>query len=255
MKVNPSSSRKRPGIRGGKASPAARESRCDVEKNLVRGFVHQLRNVIFSISAHLESLEDVKTVDAACREAIATIRAELTRIGRLMQELQEYGTPPPASLTHGPIAPVIRNALAASADRAHRAGIRLVERIAPDLTDVKRDAARLCRAIECLLTFAIVRTPREGVVTLSARRTRELRKRWITIEVADAGPRLESHARGRLFEPFFGRSPSETGLGLAIARVITQQHKGGIGVVAARKGARLWLRIPAPEIRSSRVRR
>jgi signal transduction histidine kinase len=49
------------------------------------------------------------------------------------------------------------------------------------------------------------------------------------ITVRDSGPGPAEHVRGRLFEPFVSEKRSGVGLGLSVARQISQEHGGTIG--------------------------
>ncbi len=76
---------------------------------------------------------------------------------------------------------------------------------------------------------------------------------WIRFEVADQGPGIPLEHQVGLFEKFFrvpGSPEGGSGLGLFIAKGLTQAHGGEIGVQSAPgQGARFWFRIPAaPEV-------
>jgi hypothetical protein len=80
--------------RRAKAAPLQRPSEKSIVPKLMQGVIHQLRNMVFSISAHADSLEELATASDQSREALDIIHSELTRIERLMRELQEYVAPP-----------------------------------------------------------------------------------------------------------------------------------------------------------------
>jgi two-component system NtrC family sensor kinase len=64
--------------------------------------------------------------------------------------------------------------------------------------------------------------------------------------VSDSGPGLGEDVRERLFEPFFSRKASGTGLGLAVSKGIVEAHGGWIEVDGAPLGgARFTVRLPA----------
>jgi signal transduction histidine kinase len=71
----------------------------------------------------------------------------------------------------------------------------------------------------------------------------------VTVVVEDTGPGLEEDVAHRIFEPFFTtKQPGEgTGLGLAVARSIVEEHGGEITAAnrADAAGARFRIRLPA----------
>jgi two-component system sensor histidine kinase HydH len=50
----------------------------------------------------------------------------------------------------------------------------------------------------------------------------------VLIEVRDHGPGIPSGAEAQIFEPFFTTRVRGTGLGLAVARRIAEQHAGSL---------------------------
>jgi signal transduction histidine kinase len=53
---------------------------------------------------------------------------------------------------------------------------------------------------------------------------------FIEIAVSDTGPGIPPEHRDRIFEPYFTTKEGGTGLGLALAYKIIQEHNGTIGV-------------------------
>ncbi len=69
-----------------------------------------------------------------------------------------------------------------------------------------------------------------------------------TIEIEDTGPGIAPDVREKLFRPFFSTKPGGTGLGLATARRIIDEHGGTIAIdCPARGGARVVVRLPAAQ--------
>ena len=75
----------------------------------------------------------------------------------------------------------------------------------------------------------------------------ELPEGWVVVRVSDNGPGVDPAMADRLFEPFMTtRSRDESsGLGLAVARHIAEQHGGTLTLEAAGTGACFALRLPA----------
>jgi len=68
----------------------------------------------------------------------------------------------------------------------------------------------------------------------------------IEVEIRDAGPGIPRERMGRIFDPFFTTKERGTGLGLAMAQEIAQEHGGQLtceSVVGA--GTSFVLRLPA----------
>jgi len=56
--------------------------------------------------------------------------------------------------------------------------------------------------------------------------------RWLGITVSDTGPGIPQEVQRRIFEPFFTTKTRGTGLGLAVARRVIEEHGGTIQVAS-----------------------
>lgn len=99
------------------------------------------------------------------------------------------------------------------------------------------DAARLRRVIDNLLGNAIKYSPGGGDVAVTVRAENRPAGRWVQVEVRDAGVGIPAAELGRIFERFrrgsnvAGRIRG-TGIGLAGARQIVEQHGGAIAIAS-----------------------
>jgi PAS domain S-box-containing protein len=103
------------------------------------------------------------------------------------------------------------------------------------------DRARLERVVSNLVSNAIKFSPEGGRVTLVVRDEERDETRWVALEVRDEGVGIPVEDVPRIFERFYRGSNVEgaiegTGLGLAGARHIVEQH-GGRLLVESEQGA------------------
>jgi signal transduction histidine kinase len=111
---------------------------------------------------------------------------------------------------------------------------------------VLADRRLLERALVNLLENALQAVGEAGTIRVSLR-TRDDGKR-VEIEVRDSGPGVAPEFRDRVFEPFFSTKTSGSGLGLALAKKIAEDHGGGVSLQSTPgepTRAVLWL--PAAE--------
>jgi two-component system, LuxR family, sensor kinase FixL len=116
--------------------------------------------------------------------------------------------------------------------------------LAPDLPAISGDPVQLRQIIVNLLRNAAEaagKTPRPAIFLSTA-----VHDGMVQLTVADNGPGVDPVIAGRLFKAFETNKPSGQGLGLAISRMIAQNHLGDVVMKSApgEKGAVFALRLP-----------
>ena len=96
---------------------------------------------------------------------------------------------------------------------------------------------------------AVQVTPPNTPVVITLRRAR----RGVTIDVHDCGPGVAPTLREQSFEPFVSRRPGGTGLGLAVARAVTEAHGGAVQFVDG-EGGRVRFSFPRAQVHASRAK-
>ena len=111
-------------------------------------------------------------------------------------------------------------------------GIELEQNIAPDLLEVTSDAGQIQQMVLGLLVNATEAMPPNSGGKLLVSTSRIADPEGIAIRVRDNGPGIAPEVLPHIFEPFFTTKTDEqrTGLGLAVAKSIVEQHGGEISV-------------------------
>jgi signal transduction histidine kinase len=107
------------------------------------------------------------------------------------------------------------------------------------------DRMRVEQVLINLLSNAVKFSERGGSVSIVSERSDE----FVTISVNDAGKGIDADECPHLFEKFFqsrnAASGEGFGLGLAIAKMIVEEHDGKIGVRSeVGKGSTFWFSLP-----------
>ena len=180
---------------------------------------------------------------ASLARQLAEIQRSAQRMAGVLDELLDLAHLQDGTALQLNLAPTRMQALVETAVAAHQAAtdhhvIRLVATADPVGT---WDAARLARVADNLLSNAIKYSPDGGEITLElAEEQVGDGQRFATLRVRDQGVGIPAADADRLFEPFFRASNvgpiAGTGIGLAGARLIVEQH-GGTLSVESREGA------------------
>jgi signal transduction histidine kinase len=234
-----------------------------LKSGFVSNVTHELKTPLTSIRMFAEMLGGGKVTDEAERqECLDVIAQETERLGRLIQQVLDFGSLEAKRRqfrwTVGSLAPV----LAREAERFRRAtGIeeeRLRVNVVPDLPPVTHDPAAFAEVLTNLLSNAYKYSPpddRRILVTLGARQDR------VVLAVEDNGPGVPRRERRRIFEQFYRgndlltREVEGTGLGLSIARSIVRAHGGRILVEdGSLGGSRFVVLLPIAGRRKERAK-
>jgi signal transduction histidine kinase len=138
---------------------------------------------------------------------------------------------------------LLSDVLALHRPLAERQKLEPTLELGPNLPAVSIDADRIFQVVANLLVNALSVTPAGGRVTVSACFGYD----EVVVAVSDTGPGMTEANKERAFEPFFRGSAAYpgSGLGLAVARDIVDQHGGRIWVqTAPGRGATFAFAVP-----------
>jgi signal transduction histidine kinase len=210
---------------------------------------HEVRNPLGVLAAHLSLLER----QGARGETVTTMREQITRATRFVDDLLRYGRPRPLELR--------MTDLCATADLALSTARQALGAGAPQV-DVHRDYPSpppLIEADQAQLSQVLIVLMDNALRALSDVPVRKLSISIRSsggvaqISVDDSGPGIPPEVAGRLFQPFVtGRKRDGpnvgTGLGLAIARTIVERHSGRLTTApSALAGARFEIELPTTQ--------
>jgi len=196
---------------------------------------HEIRTPVSVLEAYLEAVEDgVKTLDP---QTIAMLREQT---GRLVRFAADTASLAQAEEAHFAIAPgwvdaaeLLSTVSATVADRCTAKKVTLTTR-GSDVGRLWADRQRLTQVLGNLLDNALRHTPPGGHITLSAAR----KGTEVVFTVADDGEGMAAEHLSHIFERFYradsarDRGRGGSGIGLAIAKALTEAHGGHITVAA-----------------------
>lgn len=228
--------------------------------NELRSFVanasHELRTPLTSIKLRVEALRSGALEEPPVAEKfLAEIESEVDRLSSMVNDLLDLSRIE-AGLVSSKRQPVSLAVVAhevyeAFRPRAEKAGIRLTERLEPDLEMVLGNEEQLRRMLYNLVDNALKYTTSGGQVEISLQSGDK--DRTIVLGVKDTGFGIAASQLPHIFERFyrveatrprFGPSHG-SGLGLSISKTIAETHDGQIGVSSQPgKGSTFWVDLP-----------
>lgn len=224
------------------ADPATRTQRLVAIGEIAAEIAHELRNALQIVSANVY----------LARQNLLASEPHLVKIERsarlahaIVDDLMALARGEPA---HAQPVAVVDLVLQAR-ETLPEPGADFEDVVLPTGLQVRAHAGLSARLLHALYENSIrASAPRRArVVTRAERiaRTPDGAGDRVVITVADDGPGVPPTIAGKLFEPLISHTAGGTGLGLALARRITEAHGGTIALVPAAKGATFRIELPA----------
>jgi signal transduction histidine kinase len=203
---------------------------------------HEIRNPLGSIDLAVKLLRRRYSVDDEARDEIAVIENSVGHLGAIVTELLEFSRP--KELNRGPVNLnlLLDGILPMIADRSRSKDIRIDKQYDYELPEASYDEAELRKLFINLIINAIDASDPGAVIQL---RTGRDGPGNVQVEVVDNGCGMDGETIRRLYEPFFTTKSKGTGLGMAIARKITELHRGDLRV-KSRKGSGTTMTVRLP---------
>jgi signal transduction histidine kinase len=159
---------------------------------------------------------------------LSTIKDEVERLKRLVNDLLNYGRPPRLAVENVDIGKLIAETIAMIQPQAVEQGVQVtVEESEPGI-EARGDRERLRSCLSNLAINALQAMPGGG--KLSARIAKS--NGVIEVTVSDTGVGISEESLTKIFEPYFSTKQTGFGLGLAVTKAIVEEHQGSIAVTS-----------------------
>ena len=216
----------------------------NAERRFVASASHELRTPVSVVRASAEILQREGLVQPDGQRLVEDIVSESDRLGRLVGDLLALASAEAGAIDVKPQQIEMRGFVTELARRAETIGtergvrMEVVQESAAAADRellVSADPDRMTQLLLIFIDNAIDHSPAGGTVRLVVGPTTDGNKPQVSIGVADQGPGVPSHERLRIFEPFARlagrrRQTGNTGLGLAIARVLAARQDATLHV-------------------------
>jgi signal transduction histidine kinase/DNA-binding response OmpR family regulator/sugar lactone lactonase YvrE len=238
--------------------------------NLKLGFFtnvsHELRTPLTLILGPMEDLLRSRGPVADLRSKILLMHQQTRKLLDLVNQLLDFRkvesghVPLRASL--GEVGPFLASLHASFQHQAQERGLAYHLALPAELVRLYFDRSKLEIILTNLLANALKYTPAGGRVELAAAvvgsaggearyRGSALVDNYLKITVSDTGVGIAAHELGRIFDPYYQASNTDTlrmagtGIGLALARQFTERHGGQLAVASTPgAGTTFELRLP-----------
>ncbi|HUN48384.1 MAG TPA: sensor histidine kinase [Stellaceae bacterium] len=229
------------------------ESASRAKTNFLANMSHELRTPLNAVIGFSEMLKDgyAGSLSNKQREYIDDIYGSGRHLLELVGDILDMSTIEAGKLEVHPVLVPVRRAIEGAANliqaRATAGALALIIEVPDNLPLLYVDHVRFRQILLNLLSNAVKFTPRGGSVTVSAASDGE----EIVISVADTGIGMRPEDIPQALQPFrqvenpFSRQNDGVGLGLPLAKTLTELHGGKLEITSAlRRGTVVTLRFP-----------
>ncbi len=208
---------------------------------------HHIKNILQALDAGVELVEKGLEADDAgkAKKSWPIVQRNLERINGLILNMLAFSKSRQPLLENVNVNHVIRECTDLFAGQADERGVALLTDL-DDMPPIPADAGGLSQALLNLVTNALDAVEDDkGVVTVASKY--DSMHRQVTIRVFDNGSGIEEDQIDRIFTPFFSsKGQKGTGLGLAVARKVAEEHHGSIDVDSSvGEGTTFTITLPA----------
>ena len=209
---------------------------------LAAGLAHEIKNPLAGIQGALELLKQ-DTEDQPTTELYDEMLGELNRVNETLQALLSSARPSPPQLTPTDVRQLLEEIVRLLKPSLRRQRIALLTEVEAEHLEAEFDPTKIRQVLINLIQNSAEAMDGPGHVLLRAGTCPDGRGAVITVE--DDGPGISEEHQAKIFDPFFTTKFSGTGLGLALARSMVEQHGGSLQFEsAAGEGTTFYVILP-----------
>ena len=205
---------------------------------LAGGIAHDFNNILTGIMGNLSFSQLLIDTDHRAHKPLAEAEKATRRAAELAQQLLTFAK---GGKPNKKVVSLRRLVSDAVSFMLRGSNVSAVVNISTSLHAIQADEGQICQVLNNLIVNADQAMPGGGTLTITGRNDRLQGANslnldagtYIRLDIHDTGCGITTDNLAKIFDPYFSTKVSGTGLGLATAYSIIQQHKGHISVSSA----------------------
>ncbi|MGI9457159.1 MAG: PAS domain S-box protein, partial [Aeoliella sp.] len=209
-------------------SELAKSERLAAVGQMLSATAHESRNALQRIKAGIDLLKLDSDHGAAIVDDLAAIEKASDDLTKLFENLRSYAGALRLQLAHCDLREICDRAW--SSLSVHRRGTDATLEIRGDCSDtqIEADDFRIEQVVRNLFENALDAAQGAAQINVSIGETQLGQNRALCMSVEDNGPGIADEEVSRVFEAFFSTKRRGSGLGMAIAKRIVEEHHGTV---------------------------
>ena len=207
---------------------------------------HEMRNPLAAIRLGLSDvLSRADKLDERDRRRLTLSIKDVERLDTLLSDTLDYVRPASFSVQPVHLDELIDHVMEAQEPLFSRLNCRVVRLKCPTCPAIRCDVTLLSQVLLNLLHNAVAACPENGNVEIALSHEDGA----LLLHIVNDSPQLDADTLAHAFDAFFTTKPRGTGLGLAVARRIVEEHQGSISMENIEPGrVRVRLSLPVSSI-------
>ena len=228
---------------------------------LASGIAHELGTPLNVVSGRAKMISQSSAADDAVRNNARIVMEQSERMAQIIRQLLDFARAGKPNKSLVDLQHLAQSSLSLLKPIADKRRVALGFEAKQPVSEVIADAAQLQQVVANLVVNAVQASPESSKVEVSLRMALGARKPnpessdepgggFACITIQDHGTGMDEATLARVFEPFFTTKDvgDGTGLGLAVAYGIVQEHGGFITVESKLgEGSRFEVYLPLPD--------
>ena len=208
---------------------------------LAAGLAHEIRNPLAGIAGVIEIIGRDLPATSPARAVVKDVRLEINQIDHILTDLLQTARPHPPEIRRSDLNTTVEHAVMLARQQALSKPIDIQFRKNPNVPEVEHDSDQIHQVLLNLMINSIQAIEGSGKIAVDV----GTHDAFATIAVVDSGRGILPEDLPNIFRPFYTTKGNGTGLGLALARRIVEEHGGHIDVASTvGKGASFVVNLP-----------
>ncbi len=204
---------------------------------------HEIRNPLSSIKGFIQYFKKKFPPGSKEQTYTETMVGEVDRLNNVISNLLDFTGPKEPNFQDCDLAEVIRHTLRLIRPDAQAGRVKIIEQVPDQPQPARVDRDQLIQVFLNLFLNGLEAMPDGGTLRVGLETENG---GGFQINIADTGGGVQQEDLPYLFEPFFSTKSRGTGLGLAVALQIIENHHGTISVTSRLgEGTTFKIRLPA----------
>jgi signal transduction histidine kinase len=221
--------------------------RAAVIGRLAGAIAHEIRNPLNFINLSIDHVRSkFPPADERSRERfdglLGSIKDELARLNRLVTDVLNFGRPANLHFRRIDLLEVIGQVMDLVRPQAEEQGVEIAVTAGERPAEIDGEPEKLKSSFSNIVINAVQAMAAGGRLDVRIERVGDSYR----VTFADTGPGIPEDALDRVFEPYYSTKDTGTGLGLAVAKKIVDEHGGRIRISSAvGEGTTFTIDLPA----------